>query len=299
MGEAMPEETGIESSPGPGWAGRPWLFALILLGLLGVIAGVVVYGTKPRLYVDPAAESDSGKHREIITVAKPAPARKDDFLEGLTVVRTNNRVRVENPDNHDGSSRLLDYQLFRAKAGESIQLPKGTFRLEYQSIGYGEFPPDKLDEYSTRVEPRHFDLATGEELDEETTKKRLPRYERDLSYRGVFPTVKFYLTYDPEEELKVIGYSLFDARTKASLSSGYSWGEQDGMAYVEMEMRKWHAGPVELVVDLATGPVEHIEIPPEEGSIIRQPSWELHLAAVVEGDNNGSSSGGSGTNSYV
>ncbi len=64
-------------------------------------------------------------------------------------------------------------------------------------------------------------------------------------------------------------------------------------------MKKWHAGPVELVVDLATSPVERIEIPPEEGAVIRQPSWELHLAAVVEGDSNGASSGSSGTNSYV
>jgi len=160
-------------------------------------------------------------------------------------------------------------------------------------------PPEKLNQFAAPVEARHFDPATGEEFAEEAARQRLPRHERDIRYRGVFPTVKFFFTYDPEEELKIIGYSLFDARTRASLSSGYSWGDQEGVAYVEMEVKKWHAGPVELVVDLATSPVERIEIPPEEGAVIRQPSWELHLAAVVEGDNNGSSSGSRGTNSYV
>ncbi len=225
----MPEEAPHEPASPAGWAGRPWFFALALLGLLGLIAGVVVYGTKPRLYVDPAVEGDVGRYRETISVAKPAPAKKEDFLDSLTVTRTNNRVRVEFPHNsRNESSRLLDYRLYRAKAGESIQLPKGPFGLALQSIGYGEFPPEKLNEYAASVESRHFDPATGEEFDEEAAKQRLPRHERDIRYRGVFPTVKFLFTHDPEEELKVIGYSLFDARTKASLSSGYSRGGSGG-----------------------------------------------------------------------
>jgi len=140
----MSEGAPHEPAPPAGWAGRPGLFAVVLLGLLGLIAGGIIYGTKPRLYVDPVAEGDAGKYRETLSAAKPAPAKKEDFLESLTVTRTNNRVRVEFPQNNrNESSRLLDYQLYRAKAGESIQLPKGPFWLALQSIGYGEFPPPR------------------------------------------------------------------------------------------------------------------------------------------------------------
>jgi len=295
----MPEDGLSASESRAKWAGKPWVFALALLGLLGLAAGAIVWGSKPRLYVDPTAEGNADKHREIVALAKPAPEKQDDFYESLNLTRTNNRVRIEFPNSERQSSRLLDYQLHRLKAGESIQLPRGPLKLKYQSIGYGEFPADKLKEYSVRPEPRHFDVATGEELDEEAAKEQLPRYEGNLEFRGLFPTIKFFLTYDPSEEIKFIGYSLFDARTKASLSDGYSWGGSDGMAYVEMELKKWHAGPVELVVDLATSPVERIEVPPREGAVIQQPSWELHLAAVTEGDSRGSSSGSNGTNSYV
>ncbi len=274
------------------------LLPLLILVVFGVVVTVVILTGRPRLFVDPSKPGNVKQYEEIVGPAAPAPDKTAAFLESLRVIRTNDRVRVEFQGNSSVSSRLLNYTLHRVKGAGALKLPKGEFRLRYQGIGHGAFQADELDDYSARVKPRFFDLTDGRELATNEVAEVLSRQPRSMNFRGAFPKVRFLFGHRADEELKIIAYHLFDARTKASLSGGFSWGDQDGLAHVEMDVRRWHSGPVELAVDLAVAPVEMVEIPAKEGAVIRQPAWDLHLAAVTEGDS-GTSGGSTSTNSFV
>ena len=272
---------------------------MLFLFLLAAVTGVVILTAKPRFYVSATAIGDDSDYRKILGPAEPAPEKIGNLLKTLKIIRANDRVRIEYPNSVYPSSRLLNYTVHRVGGAEGATTAEGDFRLIHQGIGYGEFPPNDLQRYSTDVPARYFDPGEGTELSTNEVARLMESHDPSLSFRGTFPSVKFLFEYPKDEKLKVIGYHLFDARTKTRLTGGYSWGGNDGKAHVQMNVKKWHAGPVELVVDLATGPTEVIEIPPKEGEVIRQPDWELQLAAVVEGDDSGTSSGSSGTNSYV
>jgi len=296
----MPEEsqTSDEASSAAPPPRRPWAGILFAL-TLAAIAVVVILASKPKYFVDPKREGKKDDYLKIVTRAEPGPGIDTELFKQLRITRTNESVRIVYPDSTHPDSRLLNYALHRVEGAGGIPTPMGRFSLRYQGIGYGEFESDELQNYDSDVTARYFDLRAGRLIPTNDVPNLIEGHERQLGFRGAFPKVRYLFEYPQDEKLKVISYHLFDANTKTRLTGGYSWGGQDGKAYVEMDVKKWHSGPVELVVDLATGPVETIEIPPREGEVIRQPDWELRLAAVVEGDSSGTSSGSRGTNSYV
>jgi hypothetical protein len=121
-----------------------------------------------------------------------------------------------------------------------------------------------------------------------------------LSFEGIYPEVQFVFGHPKEAGIKFIGFHFFDARTHSSLANGYSWGARGaGRMNVETELTRWHGGPVEVVADIGLGPIETIDIPAREGSVIRTKHWMLYLAAVQEGDSRGTSQSSSGNGTTI
>jgi hypothetical protein len=95
--------------------------------------------------------------------------------------------------------------------------------------------------------------------------------------------VKFVLKSELTEDIHVLGYDAFDARTHQSLAGGYSWGGGSGKYHVEIDLELWHSAPIALVADIAFGPPQIIEFPARVGERVGYPGGELRLVVMAKG----------------
>lgn len=215
-------------------------------------------------------------------------SNRPDFegvLDSITVQTNEPDILIEMPTRRE-LDEYVDNTLFeyhRIPFGGVLVSEEGKVWLDHLAVAYGEFPLDKTNEYSVPLPARFFDGRLRELSEEEIAEIAPYDWERNLSFEGMFPKVKFVLKGELTEAVKVLGFDVFDARTHESLSGGYSWGgDLEEGHKVEMDLQLWHAAPIELVADVAFGPPQIIEFPARTGARVAYPEGELMLVVVAE-----------------
>ena len=269
------------------------LLGVPVLALAGLAAVVLLAMSTDPWVSDPSMVRTNflAQYEETMGPAQPPPPLDTIVFTNLVIERTNNSVKISGFPKDTPSVRLLNYELVRIPPGGSFEYEDGKVELQTLGIGYGTFPAKDINRWSTRVQGTFF-TPEGRLLTDEERDKLIRKYNQTVDFQGQFPKLRFtFEVPDDSKRCKVVSYHLFDVRTKANLASGYSWGGNEGQAYTEIDMERWHSGPLELVMDYCYGPVEYIDIPAKVGEVIRYGGWELHVAAMEKGDRNGSSSG--------
>jgi hypothetical protein len=79
-------------------------------------------------------------------------------------------------------------------------------------------------------------------------------------FRGTFPRAEFYFqSTNLPSDVMLIGFQAFDHRTRRLLTSGHSSSMQRGAEttiWISADIELWHQTPIDLVLTIATGPIE-------------------------------------------
>jgi len=121
------------------------------------------------------------------------------------------------------------------------------------------------------------------ELPEDKAPQRIPHWQQSLACGGLYPRVRFGVSMNGLQEVKLLQTQLLDATTLKSRSSGYSLGFHQDVARAEFDLQGWHATPVLLVLDLAHGPINESLAPILPGRQIHHPYGLLYLVSAVSG----------------
>ena len=281
-------------NPEPPKTSSPGRRILLLAAVVTVITTVLLLALKTDPWVsDPSLVRTNflANYEQTMGPAQPPPL--DTFsLTNLVLERTNNSVRITGLPQDTPDVRLLNYELVRIPLGGSFEHEGGKVELQTVGIGYGVFPARERNYFATRI-PGTFFTPDGRLLTDEERGKLIRKHSQTVDFAGQYPKLRFTFEVPEDNDTwKVVYYQLFDARTKAEIANGFSWGGNRGQAYSEIEMQRWHNGPMELVMDYCYGPIEYIDIPAQVGEVIRYGGWELHLAIMEKGERNGTTSGG-------
>lgn len=94
------------------------------------------------------------------------------------------------------------------------------------------------------------------------------------------PSFVFGFDADGDTEIRMLGGALFDARTKRALVNSFSYDSHTNLARVVFTTHMFHQGAVELVVDLAVGKPERIEVEAQQGAVANFSNLSVKLAGV-------------------
>lgn len=267
-----------------------WTPRAALLGLIGMIVAIVFLSSQDKWFSDAKSPQDTSAYDKLLEPAIPAPTSASSNLSNVIVVRTNDRVRVTFPDTVAGKADFYGFETVRIKPNETVQLTEGGMRARYLGVAHGEVPPDH---YNRSVEGRFFELDGRPMSLDEIKKIHQARRVSPLSIQGRWPEIRIAIEAHPLEEFKILSARLYDARTRRRLTGGHSSRAADpNFKIYDFEMKRWHGGPVELILDVAYGPAETSEMPTQPGSSARVGDHDLHLLAADSGSANSSSMGG-------
>jgi hypothetical protein len=166
---------------------------------------------------------------------------------------------------------VASFTLQRLEGGEVIKFGGITFRL--LRIGHVWVPPstNKNGGWAGTV-PATFYGPDLKPLSADELQRDLPKqWDRLMDSQVNRPAYRFDLEVHGGPS-KVIGAKLIDARTHSTLQTTGSFssngsGHKNRIVHnIGVAPYLWHATPVELVVDLALGPIEEEEILPQAGA---------------------------------
>ena len=134
--------------------------------------------------------------------------------------------------------------------------------------------------------------AFGERLDPATIRGTLPMRSGGTPFRGTFPRAEFYFqSTNLPSDVMLIGFQAFDHRTRRLLTSGHSSSMQRGAEttiWISADIELWHQTPIDLVLTIATGPIELTSHPIDlSTSPIPFPGGMLKLLHIAEAEING------------
>jgi len=217
----------------------------------------------------------------------------------VTVTTNQGKVRVEYPYASPNSVEVLGFTLHQVQAGETAQIGGTTLRLK--RIGHAWRPPATNNNYGYQSNvPATFYRPDLQLMTEAEVIGELPdRWSRDVDCRDNLPSYRFDLEIQGDP-WKVLNVELYDARTHVSLTSGGSYQEiKHGYKY-STSPYLWHEAPVELIVDVGTGPLEEEEIPVQVGASFTIASCRYQLLHGADDANLSSyGSGSSGKKVHV
>ena len=265
--------------------------AVALIGFIAIVVAIVFVNAEEDLFSDANSPHDTTAYDKLHAPPVAAPTLDSSALTNVTVIRTNNRVRVKFPHIIAGKADFYDYTTVRVAPGGSFKLIQGDLRIRYSGVAYGVVAQG---DNNRRVEGSFFDLD-GQPLKPDDIKTiHSARDVSQLSIKGQWPVVRLAIEAHPDEKIKFLSARLYDARTKRNLVTGHiSRTAKPNFKVYDFEMKRWHNGPVELVLDVAYGPIETIEMKAQPSTFARVGHYNLHLLAMSSGHAN-SSGGGPG-----
>lgn len=171
----------------------------------------------------------------------------------------------------DSRTTLAVNERFESDGGslEIIVLGTGWVTAETASsetIKMAHFAPDLASTHSAIVKPFRGLISERE-------------------YRGNFdrgPRVQVGFRVVGLDNVKYAGFNIFDARTRQRVigGSGSSWHD-DGLRGYGADLKMWHAGPVDIMVDIAYGPAEVSEFPAVVGEGYSGEGADIRLAVIA------------------
>ena len=219
--------------------------------------------------------------------ADPPPFQPDtNLLQGLTLATNGRQTRVTltRRGRFASPGPRLRWQV--VEADERLRAGLGTNRvaLEYVAVGWGRPAPTDGDHESFRVPARFFHPDLTPFAPADWRRLKMAKQDRELSFREGAPVLVGELRFTGIKDCALLGLRVFDARTRAPVDiGGYSQDARGGGCRFECSVALWHDTPVELVLDLATGPARTFAFPPRPGVRQTFPDGMVELAAVVEG----------------
>lgn len=168
---------------------------------------------------------------------------------------------------------------------QTAKVGQGEFGLKYIGTAWDVVKTNF--DYAARLPLHFFEAPDWQPIAGEQLKPHLPDWEREADFRGEFPTVRFIMSHTNIGRMMLLGIDLFDARTKARLTTGYSSSSSGGSAYIECTTLLWHRAPVDFVAQLAYGdPIVH-KVPAEIGAEVPFPGGLLKLVAITAASQGG------------
>ena len=266
--------------------------------ILGVILAVATVGlavwfwnSKNRLYSSPTAVRKMANYDRAFSTPTNAPPLPTNLFATYQIDRDTNRIVISSPavPQEISEREYGPLNIAHADSSHTAVLSNGSIRLAF--IGKGFAQPRTNFGWGLQVPATYYTsdaqpltTAASNEL------KRIPQYQRTLSYNGSYPVSQFIFLSSNLPPLKTIAFTAFDARTHYPLTSGYSSSSFTNGFYFANELRIWHQAPIELVTSIATGPTNHYSLAVSEGAELTYPGGHLRLMLMQDDEDFGSSS---------
>jgi hypothetical protein len=225
--------------------------ALTVLFILAAVAiGALLVRNKNRLYSDPAAPRESKAFAKAFTLVTNTPAvDTNDF--NISIVRSNDaEVRIEFPKQF---AQPPDYQHAFVFAEGSNTVSFAESQVTIGTIAVNSSP----DGGATNTA---YYSPAGERLDAAAIRASLTMWSGGARFRGTFPHAEFYFeSTNLPPDVMLLRFQAFDHRTRRLLTSGHSSGLQRGaktVLWIGADIELWHQTPIDIVLTIATGPVE-------------------------------------------
>jgi hypothetical protein len=279
--------------------------ALILRTLLLLLLVSSFSGCNKPPYSSPTALRDTNAYFKALSPAAPAaidPTTLDQItasLDGEVLVISR---PVANGSVEPGDA--FEHGLKRLAPGEKLESKDATFEMVALSVSGPGISPAPTN--GSRDVPASFFAPDGSPLAKEQLKTlgfrdwQLKEYVGDGhgDYWDSFPKLKVWTgsVRRPPGYIRPVG--LFDAYTKQSLVSGYSYSQisRNDHGYVEVRPRAWHATPMDLMLDVELDGKVMIQTNATAGLTVPVAGGFVRLVGIWEGDRSSwSSQSGSGT----
>ena len=259
-------------------------FYLVFMPLFLVIGLMALALSSDPWVSDPNVARSPGfsVYERTLEFDEPPPPIESDLLQGASVTRTSDSVELTGVPRVADLVGLLDHEQVRIPTGGGYAINGEEIKLVAQGIAYGEFPASSPG-VSVRLPARYF-APDGRPLSESEVRRWEVADFRELPFLGRAPAVQVISQMPTNTAWKISSWSLFDPRTRMEVSRGYRHGEAGDRASVVTSLSRWHQGPTLVVMDVAYGPVEHVDLAARVGEVVRHGSWELHLGMLEGGE---------------
>lgn len=259
------------------------LVAMLSIALLARI------GDHPFLYRDPTQPSATVFHESMMDEDRLVEPAYDGVVDSIVLSTNTGRIDLVMPAYHalhdHVDNGLFDYH-FIDPAG-SFESKAGRIWIEHIAVAHGEFPTERQTEESHVIVSRFFDPDLREWTADEIERRLSDGDNRTLDFHGAYPSVCFQLRSSLSEEAVILGARAFDARTHHPIDGAFSiQGSLNDTLKISGDLRMWHPAPIELVLDLALGPPEVIELDATPSTSARYSGGELTLLVKAGGMRN-------------
>jgi hypothetical protein len=220
----------------------------ILFAVTAIAIVLIVFQQRNRLYSDPAAPRESKAFSKAFTATTNA-LTVDTHNFTTTVVRSNaTEVRIEVPSRF---SSPPDYQPPFLLAEGSNTVSFAQTQLSLQTIAVN---------CTGSVTNAAYFTPAGNRLDPVAMRRKLSMWSGGATFRGSFPRAEFHFeSTNLSPEVMILGFQVFDRRTRRLLTSGHSssmQGPTTTRIWIAADIELWHQTPIDLVLTIATGPTK-------------------------------------------
>ena len=111
-----------------------------LIGLVAIVVAIVFAGAPEALFSDARAPHDTADYDKL-QAPIPAPVSADSTLTNVTVIQTNDRVRLTFPNSVPDSASFYDFETIRVAPGKAAELSAGEFDIRYLGVAHGSVLP--------------------------------------------------------------------------------------------------------------------------------------------------------------
>ena len=281
-----------------------------MLAILLLMAWVAVYALRQpqglgKVFSSPRTVRARGLQEwdRLMADSLPSPSVDASFFDSLKITATSESLTVTIGDPNQPPSPepiirgdQVNYTVYRSPPGGGFVDDQTSFRLRCLGVA-APHPPQEATEQPQRgvgyadYPVQYFNLdgrLLTEEEERQIFKER--RIERSDYLQANEHSMTFYFDLNGFDSPKILGSWLFDRTTKESLSSGGRWHNPEQNPYdFGHRMSTWRSAPVDLIVDVAHGPLELRDVAPQVGELAVFDDFECRLIAIADGYSNSSS----------
>ncbi|MDB6052774.1 MAG: hypothetical protein JWN25_297 [Verrucomicrobiales bacterium] len=274
--------------------------SVVILGILALIGLGVWKAWQGKLVLrsDPATLRDDKAYKKLVGPPQRFVATNLPPISGIILTTNGSQIQVTYPVPPEQEPSLFNYTVERLSPGQTVTIQGKRVSLKYLGISYGIIPTNLWNQYNFR-KTGHYYHSDFTEIPRADLQLAIPsQWNREIDFRGRFPQVRFVLGPEIIGSAKFLDIKIVDARTKKILTRGYGITVSPDVGFnIDAEMLMWHSAPIEVIIDLAFGPVETFQLKPVVGARLTHPQGEVEVLAVALGDSlSWSMNNGNGTN---
>ena len=265
--------------------------AAVGLSMLAIAAGVYFILNPRKQASDPGVARTNwlSAYQRAVGPSDKAPAVPADPFGPITMETNEAEVTFAYVEGHSPSD-TFDAGFKVADPSQRVELDGGAVYLKYLAVAWDVVKTNF--DYAVRMEGAFYNNELQSVPASELHPKLQP-WDRELDFRGSFPEVRFYFGTTNLANFQVLGMEAYDGRTRGSLTTGYSTSRSGDGFYFEHAIRRWHGGPLDLILYIAHGDPQVFTMRLEPGAEQKVPGRVIKYAGYVKdgaswsGHNNG------------